>query len=87
MASRRMDIIVIWVPLAFVVAVGLESFPLSSERSAPQKRGMKNIRVPRRLKTAANTWVYTNAFLINPYERMWMGFRGRGLTSLSLFVT
>lgn len=71
MASRRMVVIVIWVPLALVVAVGLESFPLSaSEMSAPQKRGMKNTKVPRRLKTAAKTWVYTKTFIINPYERM-----------------
>ena len=59
MASRRMDVIVIWPLFAFDVAVGLESFPLSApERSAPQNRGMKNIRVPRRLKMAAKMWVY-----------------------------
>ena len=56
MTSRRTDVIVILLALAFafVVAVGLESFPLSaSERSAPQKRGIKNTKVPRRLKMAA----------------------------------
>lgn len=58
MASRRTDIIVTW--LAFAVAVGLELFAVSaSERSAPQKRGMKNTKVPRRLKTAANALNYT----------------------------
>ena len=47
--------------LTFVVAVGLESVPLSSsERSAPQKRGTKNTRVPRRLKTADSTYSYSN---------------------------
>ena len=70
MASRRMDIMVIWALLAFVVAVGLESFPLfDSERRAPQKRGMKSTKVLKRLKTAAKTWVYTKIFVINPYER------------------
>ena len=60
MASRRTDVIVAWPPLAFVVTVGPELFPLSApERSAPQKRGMKNTKVPRRLNTAAKTWVYT----------------------------
>ena len=59
MASQRIDVIVARPSFTFTaVAVGLESFPLSaSERSAPQKRGMKNIKVPRRLKTFAKTWV------------------------------
>jgi len=83
-----MDIIVIWAPLVFVVAVGLESFPLSaSERSAPQKRGIKNIKVSRRLKTAAKTWVYTKTFIINPYKRMQTGFHECRLTNLSSFIT
>jgi len=60
MASRRTDIIVAGLPFTFVVAVGLEPFLLSSsERSALQKRGTKNIKVPRRLKTDASTCVYT----------------------------
>jgi len=88
MASRRMVIIVICVLLAFVVAVGLESFPLSdSVRSAPQKRGMKNTKVPKRLKTAAKTWVYTKTFIINPYERTQADFHEHRLTNLSLFAT
>src|SRR5882757_2973716 len=58
MASRRTAVIVTRLPFAFVVAVGLESYPLSaSESSAPQKRGMKNIKVARRLKTSARTRV------------------------------
>lgn len=40
----------------FTVAVGLEPFVTSdSERRAPQKRGTKNTKIPRRLKTAAKT--------------------------------
>lgn len=55
-----MDVIVIWLAFAFVVAVGLESLALSvSERRARQKRGMKNIKVPRRLNTAAKISNYT----------------------------
>jgi len=68
MASRRKDVVVIWLPLAFIVlaTVGLESTLLSaSERNAPQKRGTKNIKVPRRLETAAKTLVYTKGFVIN----------------------
>ena len=49
-----MIVILLALVFSFVVAVGLESFPLSaSERSAPQKRGIKNTKVPRRLKMAA----------------------------------
>ena len=61
MTSQRMDVIVTWPAVAFVVAVGLELCAVSpSERIAPQKRGMKNTKVPRRLKTAAKTLDYAN---------------------------
>jgi hypothetical protein len=53
------DIIVTWLAFGFTVAVGLKPFATSaSERSALQKRGTKNTKVPRRLKTAAKTLNY-----------------------------
>lgn len=57
-----------WLLFTFVVAVGLESIAFSaSERRTPQKRGTKKIKVPRRLKTAANT---SNCNLQNQSIRM-----------------